>query len=125
CVDESWAGARLGKGFGYRGGGMTRRWSMRTRFVAAASACLLPLLGVVLFVLDQSLNNSRDQILDNDIAISNVVTQTLSQTLEDSKMLVTDLAQEPAVTAANPANAESVKTAQAVFINAMKYRSSL
>jgi signal transduction histidine kinase len=98
---------------------------MRTRFVAAASACLLPLLGVVLFVLDQSLNNSRNQILDNDIAISNVVTQTLAQTLEDSKMLVTDLAQEPEITAANSANAESVKAAQTVFINAMKYRASL
>ncbi|HEY7033272.1 MAG TPA: cache domain-containing protein [Thermomicrobiales bacterium] len=98
---------------------------MRTRFVAAASACLLPLLAVVLFVLDQSLNNSRDQLLDNEIAISNVVAQTLSQTLEDSQMLVTDLAQEPAVTSANAANADSIKGAQSVFINAMKYRSSL
>lgn len=104
---------------------MTRRWSMRTRFVAAASACLLPLLGVILFVLDQSLANNRAQILDNETAISNVVAQTLSQTLEDSKMLVTDLAQEPTITSAGAANAESAKAVQTVFNNAMKYRTSL
>ncbi|HKG25252.1 MAG TPA: hypothetical protein VKB09_06350, partial [Thermomicrobiales bacterium] len=99
---------------------MTRRWSMRTRFVAAASACLLPLLAVVLFVLDQSLNNSRDQILDNEIAISNVVAQTLSQTLGESQMLLVDLSKDPAVSSPNPD-----KAAQTVFANAMAYRSSL
>jgi signal transduction histidine kinase len=93
---------------------------MRTRFVAAASACLLPLLGVVLFVLDQSLNNSRDQILDNEIAISNVVSQTLSQTLGESQMLVTELSKDPAVSSPNPD-----KAAQTVFANAMAYRASL
>jgi signal transduction histidine kinase len=99
---------------------MTRRWSMRTRFVAAASACLLPLLGVVLFVLDQSLDNSRDQIIDNEIAISNVVAQSLSQTLAESQGLVTELAKDPAVSSSNPE-----KTAQTLFANAMAYRTSL
>lgn len=99
---------------------MTRRWSMRTRFVAAASACLLPLLGVVLFVLDQSLDNSRDQIIDNEIAISNVVAQSLSQTLAESQGLVTELAKDPAVSSASPEN-----TAQTLFANAMAFRTSL
>src|SRR6187397_2724847 len=99
---------------------MTRRWSMRTRFVAAASACLLPLLGVVLFVLDQSLDNSRDQIIDNEIAISNVVAQSLSQTLAESQGLVTELAKDPAVSSNNPE-----KTAQTLFASAMAYRTSL
>ncbi|MEA2586139.1 MAG: hypothetical protein QOF33_4224 [Thermomicrobiales bacterium] len=99
---------------------MTRRWSMRTRFVAAASACLLPLLGVVLFVLDQSLDNSRDQLLDNEIAISNVVAQTLSQTLEENQMLLAELVKEPAIN-----STIDEKGTQAVFSNALAYRQSL
>ncbi len=73
---------------------MTRRWSMRTRFVAAASACLLPLLGVVLFVLDQSLDNSRDQIIDTEIAVSGVVSTLLSQTLQENQAVLQDLAKK-------------------------------
>lgn len=93
---------------------------MRTRFVAAASACLLPLLGVVLFVLDQSLDNSRDQILDNEIAISNVVAQSLSQTLGESQGLLTELSKDPSVSSPNPEN-----SAQTLFANAMQFRTSL
>jgi signal transduction histidine kinase len=98
---------------------MTRRWSMRTRFVAAASACLLPLLAVVLFVLDQSLNNSRDQILDNEIAVSNVVATSLSQTLQESESLLTALAQNPDVQALHD------QEARQVFGQAQAYRPSV
>src|SRR4051812_31639421 len=99
---------------------MMRRWSLRARFVAAASVCLLPLLAVILFVLNESLNNSRDQILDNEIAISNVVAQTLSQTLDDHRSLLNALAENPQVT-----NATNDAGTQAVFSDAMTYRASL
>jgi signal transduction histidine kinase len=98
---------------------MRRRWSMRTRFVAAASACLLPLLGVVLLVLDQSLNNSRDQILDNEIAVSNVVAKSLSQTLDESQSLLVTLAQKKEI------QSLSGEDAQPVFSEAQAYRPSL
>ncbi len=87
---------------------MTRRWSMRTRFVAAASACLLPLLGVVLFVLDQSLNNSRDQIIDTEIAVSGVVSTLLSQTLQENQAVLQDLAKREEIQQVNEAVAQPV-----------------
>lgn len=71
---------------------MTRRWSLRTRFVAAASLCLLPLLGVVLFVLDQSLEHSREQLLDTEDAVAAVVAQGLSGTLAENQTVLNDLA---------------------------------
>lgn len=97
-----------------------RRWSLRTRFVAAASVCLLPLLAVVLFVLNQSLDNSRDQILDNEIAISNVVAQTLAQNLDDHRTLLTALSENPEVS-----SPQIDSDAAAVFEDAMTYRASL
>ncbi|MGH2534731.1 MAG: sensor histidine kinase [Thermomicrobiales bacterium] len=71
---------------------MTRRWSLRTRFVAAASLCLLPLLGVVLFVLDQSLEHSREQLLDTEDAVAAVVAQNISRTLTENQTVLDDLA---------------------------------
>ncbi len=80
---------------------MTRRWSLRTRFVAAASLCLLPLLGVVLFVLDQSLEHSQDQLLDTEVTIADTVAQGLSITLADNESVLTNLAASEQVRAMN------------------------
>ena len=71
---------------------MGRRWPLRTRFVLVATACLLPLLGVVLFVLDQSLDNGRDQLLDAQQAAAEVVAQYLAATLEDNRRVLDELA---------------------------------
>lgn len=76
---------------------MTRRWSLRTRFVAAASLCLLPLLGVVLFVLDQSLEHTREQLLDTEDAVAAVVAQGISGTLIENEAVLTDLATNSSV----------------------------
>jgi signal transduction histidine kinase len=74
---------------------MTRRWSFRTRFVAAAALCLLPLIGVVLFLLDQSFQHSRDQLVDTDFTISDVVAQGLTATLDENQLALEDLADDP------------------------------
>lgn len=76
---------------------MTRRWSMRTHFVAAASLCLLPLLGVVFYILDQSLSNSRDQLYGAEVAFAEVVSRGIKQTLQENQDVLTFLATNPSV----------------------------
>ncbi len=76
---------------------MTRRWSMRTHFVAAAALCLLPLLGVVFYILDQSLSNSRDQIYGAEVAFAEVVSRGIKQTLQENQDVLTFLASNPGI----------------------------
>jgi signal transduction histidine kinase len=85
---------------------MMRRWSLRTRFVAAASLCLLPLLAVVLYVLDESLDQSRDQIIETEIAMSEVVAKGINETLDENKTVLTDLASLESVRSMNEAAAQ-------------------
>jgi len=73
---------------------MGRRWSLRTRFVAAAALCLLPLIGVALFVINSTLQHSRDQLLDTEFAVSEVVTQGLVNVINENEMMLTNLAQD-------------------------------
>jgi two-component system, NarL family, sensor histidine kinase DegS len=81
---------------------MMRRWSLRTRFVAAASLCLLPLLAVVLYVLDQSLDQSRDQIIETETAMSRVVAQGINQALIENQEVLTGLASTEAIRSLKP-----------------------
>ena len=76
---------------------MGQRWSLRARFVLVASACLLPLLGVVLFVLQQSLENSRAQLLDAQTATVDVVAQVLGARFDEYEQVLRELAAQPAV----------------------------
>lgn len=76
---------------------MGRRWSLRTRFVAAAALCLLPLIGVALFVINSTLQHSRDQLLDTEFAVSDVVSQGLIALVNENETVLTTLAQEPRV----------------------------
>jgi signal transduction histidine kinase len=78
---------------------MTRRWSFRTRFVAAAALCLVPLVGVVLFLLDQSLQHSQDQLFETEFTIADVVSQGLTATLDENQRALADLSDDPAVQA--------------------------
>jgi signal transduction histidine kinase len=70
---------------------------MRTRFVAAASLCLLPLLGVIFYILDQSLSNSRDQLYETEVAFAEVVSRGINQTLQENKDVLTSLSTTPAI----------------------------
>lgn len=76
---------------------MTRRWSLRTRFVLAATACLLPLLGVTVYVLYQSLQHNREQLIDTEIAVSEVVATGLAGTLAENQDVLERLAQYESV----------------------------
>jgi len=89
-----------------QGNGMTRRWSFRTRFVAAAALCLLPLIGVVLVLLDQSLQHSRDQLVDTEFTIADVVGQGLTATLNENQLALQDLAEDPAIIGMNATDAQ-------------------
>jgi signal transduction histidine kinase len=85
---------------------MMRRWSLRTRFVAAASLCLLPLLAVVLFVIDQSLEHSRNQIIETETAMSAVVASGINETLMENQLVLTDLASTEQVRSMNKSSAQ-------------------
>lgn len=76
---------------------MTRRWSFRTRFVAAAAICLLPLVGVVLFLLDQSFQHSRDQLIETEFTVADVASQGLTATLDENQRALEELSDDPFV----------------------------
>ena len=71
---------------------MTRRWSLRTRFVLAATACLLPLLGVSVYVLYQSLEHNREQLIDTETVVSGVVATGIAKTLEENQAVLEQIA---------------------------------
>ncbi|MBA2518388.1 MAG: HAMP domain-containing protein [Chloroflexia bacterium] len=68
------------------------RWSLRVRFLLIAGACLLPLLGVTIYVLSQSLEHSRAQLLNAEVATAEVVAQVLRATLDDNGRMLIELA---------------------------------
>src|SRR3712207_1303808 len=80
---------------------MAPRFSLRTRFVVAALACLLPLLGVVLYVLYQSLAHSDQQLLETQVAVADVVAKGLEATIEENTAVLDRLAMTEAVLAMN------------------------
>ena len=81
---------------------------MRTRFVAAASLCLLPLLGVIFYILDQSLSNSREQLYGTEVAFAEVVSRGINQTLQENQDVLTSLSANPAVLSMDQAQAGEV-----------------
>ncbi|CAN5450502.1 hypothetical protein BH09CHL1_BH09CHL1_09220 [soil metagenome] len=71
---------------------MKRHWSFRTRFVLTATLCLLPLLVVLFYVMQQSLDESREKTIENEVAIGNVIAKGVAQTLQDNVNVLTDIA---------------------------------
>ncbi len=98
---------------------MGRRWSLRTRSVAAASLCLLPLLGVILFILDQSLENNRNQVFETQFAFAEVVSRGITQTLTENQDVLTTIAADSRIRTMDPS------TAQAVLAQTKELRPSL
>lgn len=76
---------------------MRRHWSLRTRFLLAASACLVPLLVVVAYVLYQSLEHSRDQLIDVQTAVGEVVQTGLESALGENTEVLTNLAADDGI----------------------------
>lgn len=84
-----------------------QRWSLRVRFLLIAGACLLPLLGVTIYVLSQSLEHSRAQLLDAEVATAEVVAQVLGTMLVDNGQVLAELANsEPLRELASPRSSE-------------------
>lgn len=53
---------------------------------------MLPLLGVLLYVMQQSLDNSRERTIQNEVTIGNVIAKGVAQTLDDNVAVLTDIA---------------------------------
>jgi signal transduction histidine kinase len=87
---------------------VTRRWSLRTRFVLAALACLLPLIGVTLYILYQSLEHSSDQLVDAEEAVAGVVASGLNETLRENETVLQNVAAMDDVRTLNDKGTESV-----------------
>ena len=63
---------------------MTGSWSLRTRFVVLSLVCLLPVLGVVAYIVYQSAAHNREQLITSEIFISDTVAQGIDSTLQDN-----------------------------------------
>ena len=87
---------------------MMRHWSLRTRFVLAALACLLPLLGVSVYVLLQGLEHSRNQLIDTEVAVADLVAQNVAETLGDYVGILEDAALTDEVRRLDGVNAGAV-----------------
>lgn len=80
-----------------RGPAVRRGWSLRTRFVLAALACLLPLLGVCVYILFQSLENNQEQLEDTERQTADIVSNSLANTLQESEILLNTLVNDAGV----------------------------
>jgi len=73
---------------------MTHRWSLRTRFVLFALACLLPLVLVAWFFLDRSNERNTEQLLNNEQTIVNIVDRSLRTYLTDTTASLDSMGQQ-------------------------------
>ncbi len=78
---------------------MTGSWSLRTRFVLVTIVSLLPILGVVSYIVYQSLQNNLDLLIETEAYISDTVAQGLESTFEDNAAVLEQLANDDAVRA--------------------------
>ncbi|MEZ4624360.1 MAG: hypothetical protein R2843_06100 [Thermomicrobiales bacterium] len=86
---------------------MTQRLSLRSRFVIMALVCLLPLTFVIYYVIDQSLQESRDKTIENEVAIAEVIAANVTLTLDEHINVLTDIASTEAVRTLNADMAQS------------------
>lgn len=75
-----------------------RRWSLRTRFVLFALASLIPLVVVVYFFLDRSVDRNSQLLIDNEYTIAGMVDSSLSGYLDRNVTALENLSQVTAVT---------------------------
>ena len=95
----------------------SRSWSLRTRFLLPALACLLLLGSVSGYILFESLENNRNQLIDTETTIANVVASSLDASLTENEDVLTQLAAQDGVqsmddTDAQPELAKAAETRQ-------------
>jgi signal transduction histidine kinase len=70
---------------------LLRRLSLRTRLIAFAAACLLPLFVLFIFFLVETADAGREQVLDAQTATAEVVASVLASTLADNQKVLQEL----------------------------------
>lgn len=85
-----------------------RPWSLRTRFVLFALACLVPLLVVVLFFLDRGIKHNTDQLIANENTIATLVESSLVGYFDRNVTALENLSQTEAITSLDPRDADRV-----------------
>lgn len=76
---------------------MIYHWSLRTRFVLFATACLIPLLAVVVFFLDRGIERNTDQIINTEHTVAQLVNQTLQSYFRENGEALANLARQPGI----------------------------
>jgi len=85
--------------------GLTRHWSLRTTFFVVAAAGLLPLMLVVLYIFTQSRANNRNQLIETEYAVADVVARALDFTLTDNAEVLKALAVSDTIQSLKPEQA--------------------
>jgi len=65
-------------------------------------------LGVVFYILDQSLSNSRDQLYGTEVAFAEVISRGINQTLQENQDVLTFLSANPAIRSIDKEQADVV-----------------
>src|SRR5215213_9754158 len=96
-----------------------RSWSLRTRFLLPALACLVLLGSVSGYILFESLENNRNQLADTETTIANVVASSLQASLTENEDVLKTLAtqanvQSMNVTKAQPELAKAAEIRQSI-----------
>lgn len=85
-----------------------RPWSLRTRFVVFALACLIPLLAVVLFFVNRGIQHNTDQAIAHDNTIASLVESSLTGHFDRNITALERLSQADAITSLDPAEADTL-----------------
>jgi len=88
---------------------MTRHWSLRTRLVLFATACLIPLVLVVVFFLDRGIQRNTEQIVNSETTISTLTSQVMSGYLNGVVTTLKTLATQQEVVAFADADSDSTR----------------
>jgi len=76
---------------------MIHHWSLRTRFVVFATACLVPLLAVVVFFLDRGIERNTEQIINSERTVAQLINQTLQSHFQETTEALANLARQPEI----------------------------
>lgn len=88
---------------------MTSKWSLRTRLVLFATACLIPLVLVVLFFLDRGIQRNTEQIVSSETTISTLTSQVVTGYLNGVVTTVEKLAGQPEIVAFADPNTDTTR----------------
>lgn len=83
-----------------------RPWSLRTRFILFALACLVPLLVVVLFFLDRGIRYNTEQSIANENTIAGLIERSLVSYFDRNVTALENLSRIEAIASLEAADAD-------------------